>query len=87
MTKYPYLSAWYSPQGFSNEGSYVYGTRDEIDAFFNQHVAGSVTTVWGSIKEHRWEVTAKARCRKDSRKDNADQILAGYRSSIGFRRV
>ncbi len=69
MKNLTHKSAWYSPRGFANEGTYIYGTKEEVDNFFDEHVAGDANCGWGCTMKHKSERTAIERCEREARQD------------------
>lgn len=66
MTTTTYISAWYSPRGFANEGVYLYGTRDEYRALAEM-ISESQTQTVSKISGHKTLDAAKARAEKEHR--------------------
>ncbi len=69
-----YQVVWFSPRGFSNEGSYIYGTAEEIDAIECDPYQ-SVMTI---MSNHRTlvaaEVAAEKRAKRDIRSTPSHEI-------------
>ena len=61
-----YQSAWISPRGFSNEGTYIYGTSEEVAEVVN-HL--DMSNARYDIYNHQRLDTAQAKAEKNARVD------------------
>lgn len=82
-----YRSAWYSPRNFANEGSYIFGTIEEMSAFFHRYISGDSDSGWSLIKHHRTLKGAADRCERDARRDIKTYRRQSTITSINFGRV
>lgn len=75
MSKLNYRSAWYSPRGFANEGTYLFGTDEEMTEFFDDVVVSDENCVWSHMKNHKSAETARNFCERYAKREaNADTI-------------
>lgn len=61
-----FQSAWISPRGFANEGTYIYGTKEEVSAVVDQ---SDISNVRYNISDHKRLDAAQAKAEKGARTD------------------
>jgi hypothetical protein len=87
MKKLGFRSAWYSPRGFSNEGTYIYGTIEEMSAFFEGTVSIITNSVYSAVKHHKTLENARLRCERAARRDIVNCKDCGEISAISAANV
>ena len=86
MKNLTHASAWYSPRGFCNEGTYLFGTGKEIKGFFDK-ISGDCESGWGCQMNHRSFEAARKRCEKQAAKDIRSHHANNELGNIGFCNV
>ena len=65
---FKFQSVFYSPRGFANEGTYIYGTREEVKEFFDRRNIGTdYDAGWYDVRYHRRIDTARNRAETETR--------------------
>lgn len=86
MENLTHASAWYSPRGFHNEGTYLFGTTKEIKEFFDK-ISGDYESDWGCQMSHYSLEAAKTRCESRAAKDIRCHRANNELGNIGFCNV
>lgn len=65
VAKEVFVVGWFSPRGFSNEGTYFYGTLQQWREFLN--LADNENARWFTVSRHKTLEAAKDRAEKEVR--------------------